>query len=76
MREEYDICHLSGDVITLISHWSDPKFKCMYNCQVTCKALYSKLRQLANLAGSMCVCFAGLTAMSGVEVWDKLLSSD
>ena len=39
MREEY-VHHYSGDVITLISYWSDPNFEWMYNCQATCKALY------------------------------------
>ena len=33
--------HWSGDVITLISHWSHTKFKCTYYCQASCKALYS-----------------------------------
>ena len=39
MRKEYDH-HYSGDVIALVSYWSDPKFEWMYNCKVTCKALY------------------------------------
>ena len=38
MKEEYDH-YYSGDVITLVSYWSDPKFKWMYNCQATCKVL-------------------------------------
>ena len=33
---------LDGDVITLVSHWLDPKFEHTYHCQVTCKALYTE----------------------------------
>ena len=36
MRGEY----YGGDVIALVSYWSDPKFEWMCTCQATCKALY------------------------------------
>ena len=40
------IRHYSGDVISLVSHWSDPKLEWMYSYQATCKALYHKRKHL------------------------------
>ena len=50
MREEYDH-HYNGDVITLVSYWSDPKFEWMYNYQATCKALYLQMGKDSTIQG-------------------------